>query len=133
MLGLQGNDVNPQQNLLYEPGSTAPNIKVSVYCPGWVSTEFDTIERSRPERFGNSPPSDPLTPEQRAAFRQSLAGGFSIEESADVLFEGLQNDRLYIGPKAFRNQFAEFSDLVRQRAENMLNEQNPELPSVSED
>jgi NAD(P)-dependent dehydrogenase (short-subunit alcohol dehydrogenase family) len=121
------------ESLYVELANTAPNIKISVYCPGWVSTEFDTIERSRPERFKSSISAPPLTAEQRAGWRESLAGGLSIEKSADVLFEGLENDRLYIGPKAFQSELPELADLVRQRAENMVNERNPELPSVSED
>ena len=120
------------ESLYYELATTAPNIKVSVYCPGWVSTEIDTAERSRPERFKNPTSSHQPTPEQRAGWRESLASGLSIEESASVLFEGLQNDRLYIGPKAFQHQFS-LASLVRQRAENILNEHNPELPTISED
>ena len=33
----------------------APHVGISVFCPGWVRTEFDGIERSRPARFkGNA-------------------------------------------------------------------------------
>jgi NAD(P)-dependent dehydrogenase (short-subunit alcohol dehydrogenase family) len=106
---------------------TAPNVNVSVYCPGWVSTEFDGVERSRPERFKGDAtlPSD----EQRMKWREALSGGYSIEKSADILFDGLQNSKLYIGPKGFQEQLPEFAGEVRERTENILNEVNPEKPS----
>ena len=114
------------ESLYHELADNAPQIKVSVYCPGWVDTEIDRIDRSRPERFKND--ATLLTEEERANWREVLASGFSIEESARVLFEGLQNDSLYIGPKAFQNQLPGLVDVVRNRAENILNERNPEHP-----
>ena len=114
------------ESLYHELADNAPQIKVSVYCPGWVDTEIGRIDRSRPERFKND--ATLLTEEERANWREVLASGFSIEESARVLFEGLQNDSLYIGPKAFQNQLPGLVDVVRNRAENILNERNPEHP-----
>ena len=112
--------------LYHELADHAPHINVSVYCPGWVNTEMDTIDRSRPERFKTH--ATLPTDAGRARWRASLAKGLSIEESARVLFEGLQDDRLYIGPKAFQNQLPGLVDVVRNRAENILNEHNPEHP-----
>ena len=43
------------ESLYFELADSAPQVKVSVYCPGWVDTEFDRIDRSRPDRFkGNA-------------------------------------------------------------------------------
>ena len=112
------------ESLYQDLADTAPHVKVSIYCPGWVDTEFDRIERSRPERFKAN--ATRVTDEEQANWRELLAKGFSIEESARILFEGLQNDKLYIGPKAFQNQLPELVDWVRNRAENILNERNPE-------
>jgi NADP-dependent 3-hydroxy acid dehydrogenase YdfG len=42
------------ESLYSELAKTAPQIKVTVYAPGLVNTEFSTIERSRPERFNSS-------------------------------------------------------------------------------
>ena len=101
----------------------APHVKATVYCPGWVSTEIDTGERSRPARFKKN--EIPVTEETRKFMRESLAGGISIEESADILFNGLVNDKLYVGPKAFESQLPKFADHVRNRTENILNENIP--------
>jgi hypothetical protein len=54
-----------------------------------------------------------------------LSKGHSIEESADFLFDGLQKNKLYIGPKAFEGQLPETAGLIRERTENILNEVNP--------
>lgn len=121
------------ESLYYELARMAANIHVSVYCPGWVSTEFDTVARSRPERFKDPTPSYTPTPEERAGWRDALAGGLSIEESANIVFEGIQENRLYIGPKAFMKDEPGLADYVRQRTENILNEQNPELPPPPEE
>ena len=113
------------ESLYNELAYAAPQIKVSVYCPGWVDTEFDGGERSRPKRYKTT--MTHLTKEQRANWRSSLAGGISTEESARFLFEGLQKDKLYIGPKAFQNRQPASIQGVRNRTENILNERNPEI------
>lgn len=119
------------ESLYRELAHDAPHVKISVYCPGWISTELDTIERSRPERFSANAtlPTDKI----RAGWREKLAAGISIEEAARVLFEGLKSDKLYIGPKAFQIQFPELVNSVRKHADNILNEYNPELPATSQD
>lgn len=119
------------ESLYRELADSAPHVKVSVYCPGWVATEFDEIERSRPERFKAN--ATPPTDEEQADWRKALARGYSIEESARILFDGLQNNRLYIGPKGFQNQLPELAEEVRDRTENILNEVNPEHSTAPED
>jgi len=109
--------------LYYELANTSPDVKVSVYCPGWVDTELDRIERARPERFKAN--GTIMTDEQQANSRESLAKGYSIEKSAGILFDGLRNEKLYIGPKAFQEQLPEVFSSVRKRTENILNEINP--------
>ena len=114
------------ESLYYELAQKEAPVTVSVYCPGWVSTEFDTIERSRPERFSTDatlPPDD-----MRPRWRESLAGGISIQESAGLVFDGIQENKLYIGPKTFKEHVPELEKAVLDRAQNMLNGQNPKLP-----
>jgi hypothetical protein len=106
-----------------EMARTAPHVKISVFCPGWVDTEFDNCARSRPERFKGS--MSQLSDEKRATWRESLANGISPAETARVLFDGLQEEKLYIGPKAFQFQEPRLADGVRLRTENILNERNP--------
>ncbi len=107
----------------------APHVGISVFCPGWVQTELDGIERSRPVRFqGNaSVPTD----EQRKRWRAALAGGVPTSEAARILFDGIRDGKLYIGPQAFLRQSPELASAVRGHAENVLNERNPDLPARS--
>lgn len=117
------------ETLYHELANTAPHIHLSVYCPGWVDTEFYRVDESRPERFRAN--ATVLTDEARANWRRKLAVGISVEESARILFDGLQNDRLYIGTKAFQEQMPEIADVLRERTENIVNEYNPVLPETS--
>jgi hypothetical protein len=99
-------------------------VKISAYCPGWVDTEFYRVDRSRPDRFKEN--ATIVGEEQRASWREALSKGFSIDESAQFLFDGLMSDKLYIGPKAFQEQLPELASEARNRTENILNEVNPE-------
>lgn len=112
--------------LYHELIDKAPHVKISVYCPGWVNTEIDAADRSRPQRFQKN--ATLPTDEERVAWREALAKGISIEESANVLFAGLRNDQLYIGAKAFQSQLPKLFAAVRNRTENILNGRNPEHP-----
>ncbi len=111
------------ESLYGELAKTAPHVHISVYCPGWVATEFDQGERSRPERFNNDVAQ--LSDEKRMGWRQALAQGVAPEEAAQILFDGLAEKKLYIGPLAYKEQEPRFADAVRMRIENILNERNP--------
>ena len=39
------------ESLYQDLAKSAPHVKVSVLCPGWVATEFYRVDQSRPERF----------------------------------------------------------------------------------
>lgn len=115
------------ESLYHDLANTAPHVKVSVYCPGWVDTEFYRVDQSRPERYqGNA---TPMTDEDRAEWRADLSKGFSIEESARILFAGIKDDKLYIGPQAFLKQLPDLGDWIRDRAENIVQEKNPLISS----
>ena len=122
------------ESLYHELAEKAPHIKVSVYCPGYVNTELDTIDtadRPRPDRFNKH--ATRRTDEQRAELREAFDKGFTIAESAQTLFEGVLSDKLYIGPRAFHSQisnlpdFGELDEMILDRANNILNERNPDL------
>ena len=53
---------------------------------------------------------------------------FSIEEAVRVLFEGLAQEKLYIGPIEFQKQSPKILDVIQKRAENIVKELNPEHP-----
>ncbi len=111
------------ESLYYDLADTAPQIKISVYCPGWVDTQFYLADKSRPERFNGNP--GQVTDEQRAKWREAHEKGVPITQAVDILFEGIQKDKLFIGPKAFQIHEPQLASAVRDRAEWILNEINP--------
>jgi NAD(P)-dependent dehydrogenase (short-subunit alcohol dehydrogenase family) len=104
-----------------EFAENAPHVHITAYCPGWVSTELDTVARSRPDHYGENPP---LTEETKKGWRESLAGGVSIEEAADFLFEGIAEEKLYIGPRAFEPQLEGIREVIAKRSRNIADEVN---------
>jgi NAD(P)-dependent dehydrogenase (short-subunit alcohol dehydrogenase family) len=116
--------------LYYTLADEAPQVKASVYCPGYVNTELYRTDDSRPDRFNAN--ATLMSEEGREAGRKLLQErGMSIDESAQVLFEGVQKDQLYIGPKAFQKGIhPDLADALRNRAENIINERNPDLPAA---
>ena len=116
------------ESLYNELANQGSKVKVSVYCPGWVSTEFDTIARSRPERYKKSMVD--RSDEYRKGWRNALKNGISIEDSANIVFEGIKKDQLYIGPKQFQAYDKTIADHVRIRTENILMGTNPEISEV---
>lgn len=125
--------VGLSESLFYELAQHAPHIKVSAYCPGYISTEIVDGERSRPSRFRTNPAEssyDAETEEWMQNAREFFANSMPIEEAIDILFSGLQQDKLYIGVEGFRDQYEGLGfRMLQERFENILNERNPELPS----
>ena len=71
-----------------------------------------------------------MSDEHRANWRAAIEDGVSTDEAAGFLFDGIAQDKLYIGPRAFGPSNPELADLVRQRTDNVLNEQNPVIPAA---
>jgi NAD(P)-dependent dehydrogenase (short-subunit alcohol dehydrogenase family) len=92
-------------------------IGVSVLCPGWVNTRIVEAGRNRPPELRNPPSGERPTPEQQAAFLETvraLQGGMSPETVADLAFAGIREGRLYILTDA------EHLPAIRARMEGIL-------------
>ncbi len=107
-----------------ELAEVAPNIKVTIFAPGMVVSEFHSIERSRPTRYPETA-SAPETPEETTARQQDRTKrSMPADQAIDILIDAIREDLLYIGVKAFG---VLAPDWIRQRAQNMLDESNPTL------
>ena len=115
------------ESLYHDLAESAPQVKVSVLCPGWVATEFSRVDQSRPERFKGEVTE--VTEEQRKKWRASLAGGITIEKTAQILFDGLEQNQLYIGVQGFREAGQDVGEQVTVRAQNIVQEKNPLISS----
>lgn len=100
-------------------------VKVSVLCPGFVSTNIGTSERNRPVHL--------RTPEQQlseaeqsfvAMMLSGVAAGMPPAEVAEKVFAAIQNEQFYIFPHP------EFLSFVRTRMETILEQKNPGLLAV---
>jgi NAD(P)-dependent dehydrogenase (short-subunit alcohol dehydrogenase family) len=116
------------ESLYHDLADSAPQIKVSVYLPGLVNTELYRAEESRPARFGKTDIASDTNYEHEGVRDFFKRYGFSIEEAVRVLFKGIAQDKLYIGPTAFQKQSPKIQDAIQRRAENIVKELNPEHP-----
>ncbi len=114
--------VTLSETLYHELAHRQSKINVSVYCPGFVQTDILSSERNRPIDSQTDIEKAVVTAEYKA-LRQRLsdgvAGGISIEASADVLFAGIWANQLYI------TSDHEHDEWIRERMENIVNRRNP--------
>ena len=110
--------------LFFELAST-PHILVSVYLPGQVNTDLARCERNYPAAAKEQVLDNPERRARIEDLEKQLARGFSIERSADILFEGLQLNKLYIGPAVFVEQFNQLPIWIKGRAEDIVEERSP--------
>ncbi|MYD73609.1 MAG: SDR family NAD(P)-dependent oxidoreductase [Chloroflexi bacterium] len=92
------------------------NVSASVLCPGFVNTQITEAERNRPEEFGETIEG---TAEQRAFFGQLLGDGMEPSDVAELVWQAMVDDRLYILPHEG------WRDIVRGRVEAILDGGEP--------
>ena len=100
-------------------------VKVSVLCPGFVSTNIVTSERNRPVHLQT--PGQQLSEAEQsfaAMMLSAVAAGIPPAEVAEKVFAAIQNEQFYIFPHP------EFLPFVRTRMETILEQKNPELLGV---
>lgn len=104
---------------LVERGS---KIKVSLLCPGWVNTRIMESGRNRPGELQNAPGSVVLAPETKARIQEiahAVQSGSSPQQVAQQVFDAVKKEQFYI------LTHPEWKPLIRQRMENILNEESP--------
>jgi len=96
-------------------------IKVSVLCPGPVSTDiFNSSERNRP---ASVPPPPELTSGEALflkAYRTYIERGLDPAEVASLVLEAIREERFYV----FTHDYASY---IETRMKNMLTGKNPEI------
>ncbi len=114
------------ENLFGDLAEEGAQIGCSVLCPGFVNTNIFDSGRNRPDDLMNAD-SGPVTlsaeDEQRIAmFKEILKQGKQPADIADAVFDGIQNDRLYI------LSHDHFDEMIKLRANNITSGKNP-VPS----
>ena len=92
------------------------NVSASVLCPGFVNTQITDAERNRPAEFGEQVGD---TPEQRAMFQTLLGEGMDPSDVAELVWQAMVNDQLYIHPHDG------WREMVRARVEAILDGAEP--------
>jgi NAD(P)-dependent dehydrogenase (short-subunit alcohol dehydrogenase family) len=113
--------------LYAELAEAAPAIHVSVYLPGLVSTNIADCERNYPTVATDRPQDLPNSHASSEQFKAWIKSGISIDQAADILFSGLRENKLYIGPCGFLEKHPDLIDLIRNRGEDIINENNATL------
>ena len=114
--------VTLSETLHHELAERGAKVKVSVLCPGIVSTRIMESARNRPGDLPPTGPRGPASEERWEALRRLVPAGMPAAQVADAVFEGLRKDRFYI------LTHPEGKEAVRTRMEDILQERNPTPP-----
>jgi NAD(P)-dependent dehydrogenase (short-subunit alcohol dehydrogenase family) len=114
--------VTLSETLYHELALRGAHIKVSVLCPGFVSTQIMDAARNRPVHLQNDPTEERMGPESEAMLqfmRQAVQAGMPPHHVADIVFQALRDETFYI------LTHPEWKEAIRVRMEDILQERNP--------
>jgi len=117
--------VSLSETLYYELALRGASLKVSVLCPGLVSTNILDARRNRPARLQDASVKEPLSPQAEAVvqrFQQAVREAMPPGQVADIVFEAIREERFYI------LTHPTWKAAIQSRMEDILQERNPTLP-----
>ena len=107
------------ESLHHELAALGSPVKVSVLCPGFVSTRIRDSARNRPARLADTASPQAARAEADALTARLLASGLQPEEVADIVLEAIRAERLYVFPAP------ELKERIRARMDDILADRNP--------
>ncbi len=114
--------VSLSETLHHELRKKEAKINISVLCPGMVATRFSA--QKRPDAFKE--PMEKIDSGSKATrdaiAKLMLEQGMPTDQVADMVFEGIRNDRFYI------LTHPGFKSFVRTRMEDILHDRTPTNP-----
>jgi NAD(P)-dependent dehydrogenase (short-subunit alcohol dehydrogenase family) len=110
------------ETLHHELALSAPQVKVSVLCPGWVITNIAQSARNRPAHLQEGAAPDP---EASALLRGFLEQGLPPDEVAAKALEAIREERFWILTHDEEGDF--WVDGVNQRLRSLGARANPQL------
>lgn len=99
------------------------NLKTAVLCPSWVDTKIGESHRNLPSDVRAAEPVFEPTAkdiERREAGRKVISSGSSPAEIAEIVFDGMRTQQLYILPHA------EMNDIIQYRMDHILSDTPPD-------
>ena len=109
------------ETLYHEMAMTAPQVKVSVLCPGWVKTRIADSARNRPDGDRD----DPAGNNARLLLQSVLERGMPPEQLATIVLEAVRGERFWILPHDDAEPF--WREFVNGRAQALIDRANPAL------
>jgi len=119
--------VSLSESLHHELAFVGARVKVSVLCPGWVSTRILESERNRPSALATAPtrPPTPLEATMEQTVRQLLATGLPPARVAGLVVDAIRAERFYI------LTHPEWKGMIRTRMEDILEDRPPTLVQLT--
>jgi short-subunit dehydrogenase len=112
------------ESVYYDVQASGAQIKMSVFCPGYVQTDLHNSERHRPERY--SDPSDPYYSSEKFAINKARAKhvietGMPIDSIGMSVFQAIEDEIFYIltDPR--------YSTVIGGRVKNILEGKVPDI------
>ena len=116
------------ETLFMELAEKNERVKVSVFCPAGVQTDFGTSSRNRPVALQNEPAHEveilPESAKTGAIIRKKVAEGQTPDQVAAFVFQAIRDERFYI------LSHPEENDAIRLRMEDLLQARNPRNSQV---
>ncbi|MBR2539570.1 MAG: SDR family NAD(P)-dependent oxidoreductase [Mogibacterium sp.] len=113
----------------YEMQEAGADIHLSVFCPGFVRTNFDHADEYRPARYAHG--DDPYYEsemfkkgKQSAAF--VIGTGYPIEGFGERVFKAVENDEFYIVTHP------EYDEHIKAEVDQTVARTNPKVVSIGE-
>ena len=109
------------ETLYHEMAMSAPQVKVSVLCPGWVKTRIADSARNRPDGDRD----DPAGNNARLLLQSVLERGMPPEQLAAIVLDAIRGERFWILPHDDAEPF--WREFVNGRAQALIDRANPAL------
>ncbi|HUI48839.1 MAG TPA: SDR family NAD(P)-dependent oxidoreductase [Acidimicrobiia bacterium] len=110
------------ETLQHELAMTAPHVKVSVLCPGWVNTNIADSARNRPAALQETRADATDGAELLRAF---IASGMSPDDVAAQVRDAMRDERFWILTHDAEGDF--WVDAVNARLRSLQERTNPQL------
>jgi NAD(P)-dependent dehydrogenase (short-subunit alcohol dehydrogenase family) len=112
------------ETLFHEMAFTAPQVKVSVLCPGWVSTRIADAARNRPDGDAAAFAADLPA---RQLLESVIENGMPPVELAGIVLDAIRAERFWILPHDDAEPF--WRGFVNGRAQALIDRADPTIRS----
>jgi NAD(P)-dependent dehydrogenase (short-subunit alcohol dehydrogenase family) len=110
------------ETLHHELAMTAPHVKVSVLCPGWVNTRIHESGRNRPEHLREEAAADA---DGASLLQGMIENGMPPDDVAAKVLDAMRDDRFWILTHDQEGDF--WVDGVNRRMRSLEERTNPHL------